>query len=166
MGNPEPMRKYASKIPEVIELRQQEKSWSAIGRQLDIPRRSLYNLRNSEGFMMVANDMWLDLMDDMQKQREEGSAYTLNESIRNQIRIFTLLSGTNMDNLSAPKSLDPSPEICEACILSKRKDVTKLVEKILALIPIKKHKAFAELLETHAVSDTPRTRTLERMKEQ
>ena len=166
----EATRKHASKIPEIIELRKEGKTWTEIAKLKDIPRRSLYNLRNSEGFMHVANDMWLDLMEDLKFQREKskgvnGGAYNLNESIKNQIRVFTLLSGTNLDNLQRPKRIDPDPEICRQCILSKRKDTSRLLEEILSLISPEKHGQFHDLMTNFVQTESPYTRAAERLKE-
>ena len=91
--------KHAGKTAEIIELRKQGKTWTSISNELGIPRKSLYHLRHTEGFMATANEIWLQIWEDIEKQRNVDERFNLNEAIKNQIRLFTLMSGTSLDGI-------------------------------------------------------------------
>ena len=146
--------KHSGKIPEIVELRKQGKTWGEISTIKDIPTKSLYLLRHSEGFMKVAEEIWLQIWGDIQKQREDAGAYNLGEAIKNQIRLFTLLSGTSLDGLQGPKSLDPDPEVCRKCIMQRRISKTDLMKKLQLT------EKQMKVITNHLVPDTPYSRHL------
>lgn len=47
--------------------------------------------------MEVANSIWMDLWEDIAKQRAVDSNYNLDQSIKNQMKMFMLISGTSLD---------------------------------------------------------------------
>ena len=91
--------KHAGKTAEIIELRKQGKTWTSISNELGIPRKSLYHLRHTEGFMATANEIWLQIWEDIERQRSVDERFNLNEAIKNQIKLFTLMSGTSLDGI-------------------------------------------------------------------
>ena len=67
----------------------------------------------------------------LQKQRKEATAYSLDQSIKNQIKVFTLISGTSLDGIAG---LDAKLAGCNAECSHYAKMITTLRRKLDSLV--------------------------------
>ena len=143
--------KHSGKTAEIIELRRQGKTWGAISTELAIPAKSLYNLRHTEGFMAAANEIWLQIWEDIDRQRKIDTHYNLNEAIKNQIKLFTLMSGTSLDGIVGSEA--KTAGCTEECpyfpthTTQKRQEVNHLINEVLKLTD-KQIRRWGKYLET------------------
>ena len=55
------------RIEAIVQGRREGKSYTEISKDLEVSRRTIYNLRSTDSYFEVVNDLFLDLMSDIER---------------------------------------------------------------------------------------------------
>ena len=65
-------KKVDPRIPEIVRRKAQGQTFTSIAKDLDVSRKTIYNLRTSENYVRVVDEMFSSLMDDIDRFTASG----------------------------------------------------------------------------------------------
>ena len=76
------------RLTKIIELRQQGKNWTQISETININRRTLYDIRGTDGYIQECNKLYESLMNDIDKFANSDQSMFQVEAMREKGRLL------------------------------------------------------------------------------
>ena len=89
--------------------------------------------------MQVAEDIWLQIWEDIKTLREIGGNFTLDQAIKHQIKMFSFMAGTTLDGLMSsnmkPTECNDECPLYATATTEKRKAKDFFFKKVIQVQP-------------------------------
>jgi len=86
-----PLTKTDPRLIKIIELRQQGKNWTQISEEVDLDRRTIYDIRGTEAYIQECNKLYESLMADINKYSNSKTETTALEAMKEKGRVLRSL---------------------------------------------------------------------------
>lgn len=135
----------APRIVEIVKGKQQGKNYTEIARKLEISRKTVYNLRGTDSYMALVEELYNDLMNDIARLEDSPQVSVQLEVLKEKGRMVRAL----LPSLSVIQHRkDTDDKLTAQQITHTRKRKGTLVNDIMEkFIPQDRHKEFMIYLE-------------------
>ena len=86
-----PQENTDPRLTKIIELRQQGKNWTQISEEVDLDRRTLYDIRGTAAYVQECNKLYESLMSDINKYSNSKTETTALEAMKEKGRVLRSL---------------------------------------------------------------------------